>query len=237
MTTTRARKPRSRGAGFFVQVSKDFEQDMVADGCNFNEIGYFAMILAKKATTPLGTLYLPHEWADIEGTNVDHMDKTLNQLEEHGKIVRDGYYLCVRSWLKTHAFTNPKYMKAGLYALENGVDSPLIRFVIGSELLRLPLADMPADKAANMRDAAGYLWAEITGKELPPASHMTGSLESPNPQMLDDLVSMPAAAKAIAGLDKRGWSVIKQELRDPIRRAVNAQHDTVTHLSSRVASR
>jgi hypothetical protein len=228
------RRPRSRGAGFFVQISKDFESDMVRDGCNFAEICYFAMILAKKATTPLGTLYLPHEWSDIPGTNTDHMDKTLDLLEQHGKIVRDGYYLLVRSWIRTHAFTNPKYLKASLYALENGVDSPLIRFVIGTELLRLPLAEMPPERAANMRNSAAFLWAEITGRELPPASHMTGSIQSPNPAMLDDLVQMPGIEQALTGVEARSWTVVKHELRAPLQRALQANGAShVTQLSQR----
>ncbi|MGU3586233.1 hypothetical protein ACLBYD_24080 [Rhodococcus sp. C26F] len=228
------RPNRARGkTGFFVPVVKDFWKEMAAEGCSFSEIGYFALILTSKATTPVGSLYLQHEWGDIEGTNPDHAEKSLDSLERRGKIVRDGYYILVRSWIRRNCFTNPNYLKAGLYPLQNDIDSPLLRFVIGSELLRLDLSSLEPTKAQNLHASASLLWAEITESELPPPNAMTGDLNHPNDYMIGALATMPGIDSAAAELDRRNWCVVKEELRVPLQKAL-AQVRNVTPFQARM---
>lgn len=229
------RPNRARGkTGFFVPVAKDFWKEMAAKGCSFSEIGYFALILTSKATTPVGSLYMQHEWSDIDGTNPDHAEKSLDSLESRGLIVRDGYYILVRSWIRRNCFNNPNYLKAGLYPLQNELDSPLLRFVIGTELLRLRLSDLDPVKAKNMHDSASVLWAEITGGELPPSAAMTGDINNPSEYMISVLTSIPGIETVAVELDRRNWCVVKEELRAPLQKALS-QVRNVTQLQARTA--
>ncbi|WP_137726169.1 hypothetical protein [Prescottella subtropica] len=229
------RPSRSRGkTGFFVPVVKDFWKEMAAEGCSFSEIGYFSLIITSKATTAVGSLYLQHEWGDIEGTNPDHAEKSLNSLEQRGLIVRDGYYILVRSWIRRNCFNNPKYLRSGLYPLQNDVDSPLLRFVIGTELMRLRLSDLPLDKAQNLHDSASLLWAEITGNDLPPIAAMVGDINDPNQYMISALTSIPGIETVAVELDRRNWCVVKEELRAPLQKAL-APVRNVTPLQARTA--
>lgn len=225
------RAPRTRGkGGYFVPIEKDLWKILSNEGFHFDEIAYFLFILSSKATTPLGSLYLQHEWSDIEGTHPDHADKCLTSLESAGKIVRDGYFILVRSWMRRNCFTNPKYLKAGLYPLQNEITSPLLRFVIGSELLRLDLVSMPQQRAENLHASAALLWEEITGRRLPRATSLSGDLANPNTAMIVALTEMPGVDQAIDGLNARAWAPVKDELRRPLQDAIGGA-STVTPIA------
>lgn len=106
----RVRAPRTRGkGGYFVPIEKDLWKYLSNEGFRFDEIAYFMFILSSKATTPLGSLYLQHEWKDIEGTHPDHAANCLGALEKEGKIVLDGYFILVRSWMRRNCFSNRRF--------------------------------------------------------------------------------------------------------------------------------
>lgn len=234
--TSPAKATRARGrTGFFVPMVKDFWKDLAALGCNLSEIGYFTMISTSKATSPIGSLYMRHEWADLDGTNLDHAERTLEQLEKRGLIARDGYYILVVAWIRQYAFNNPKYLRAGLYPLQNEIDSPFLRFVFGTQLLQLRLCDLDKTKAANLHESASLLWAEITGSALPPADAMDGDIDQPNDYMVTALSNMPGIELAVTELDRRTWCVVQAELHRPLQQALG-KHRKVTQIQPRASN-
>lgn len=215
---------RPRRGGFYARVSKSMADEMIAEGATIAEIGLFSIMLSDLQTSILGSVYRKNEWSEIAGSNPDFVDKCLTNLESMGFIATDGWNLLIRSYARINAFSSPKVLKSGLYTLQNGLKSPLLRFVVGAEMLRIKLDDRPSDNARNLHEAATTLWAEITGEQLPPTHHMRG-IEQPNPEMLDALVRMPGADAVLAELDKREWAVVTPLLRDPIRAAFEARQD------------
>ncbi len=151
----------------------------------------------------------------------------------------DGYWILIRNWMPTRGFRQPKYFSSGLYSLVHQVDSPLLRMVIGTELLGLRLCDQtPAElEKSRMYQYAAEYWEEITGCPLIPAGSMTGDLLRPPEEMLDQLAVMSGAEAAFKGLTQRMWSVIDEPLRAPLQRSLLTRFggdNRFGHLNSRL---
>lgn len=218
-----ARKPRR--TGLFTQVTKRFTVDMVDAGLNLAAAGLYSCMITDPAMTALGYVYRKHEWEQFAESNRDSIDRHIRELEDARLIVADGYHIIVRSYMRRNAFDLPSYLRSGLYDLQRTINSPLLRFVIGAELLRLDLSDMPASKAGNVREAADPLWGEITeGGHLPPVHHLQGRDGSPVPTMVDSLAQMPEASSVLQSLDERRWTVVADHLVAPLQAAFAASH-------------
>ncbi|WP_042376555.1 hypothetical protein [Gordonia alkanivorans] len=200
----------------FTRLSKNFTADMTAAGVSLSAAGLYACLLSDPGTTALGYLYRKNEWEQFTGSNRDTVDRLLAELEAAGLVVADGYHLVIRGYMKRHAFDQPTYLRSGLYDLERLLVSPLLRFIIGTELLRLDLSEMPTPKATNVREAAAALWEEITGTSLPVADRLRGG--EPDPMMLTALAAMPGADVILRDLDERRWAVIAAPLVVPLQR-------------------
>lgn len=219
------RRPRRTTSGpGFVQIPKTFEKQCLADELTLEEIGLLTLANTHPETKHVGVLYRPNEWNDVFG-GTSHVGRLLDSLQAKGKVVVDGYWVLIRGWMPTRGFRQPKYFSSGLYSLVHQVDSPLLRMVIGSELLGLRLCDQtPADlEKSRMYQYASEYWEEITGCPLIPATSMTGDLLRPPEDMLNHLAVMPGAETAFKGLTSRSWSVIDEPLRAPLQRSLLAR--------------
>jgi hypothetical protein len=225
------RPPRQTSSGpGFVMITRSFEADMVADECDLTEIGLMTLLLAHPETKQIGALRRPNEWDDQFGGR-DRVSAVLEGLQVKGKVVLEGYLILAISWLRRNGFDKPNYFKSGIYALSTQMTTakaPLIRMVIATELLRLQLSDKTTaelDKSRMHQIAAEY-WMELTGRDLVAHTAMTGSLEVPQPTMLEQIVEMPGAVDAYRKLQERNWSVLHPQLREPLERALAMRYDT-----------
>lgn len=225
-----ARKPPGGG---FVTMTKSFEDDM-AD-CTLAEIGLMSLMITSASTTPLGSIYRRYEWGSLPGSSEEMVDKALEGLEAKGKIVRSGHDILIKSWVRRRTFITPNYLKACLYPLQVQVKDPLMRVVLATELLRKDIASIePAAQVRGSKDAAGrtyakgqqahyqaleLIWEELTGKGLPPAKEITGSVEEPNQEMVGHILDMREFPEAVKELDKRRWVCVQPSLAEHIREA------------------
>ncbi|WP_458683629.1 hypothetical protein [Prescottella equi] len=219
------RRPRRSTSGpGFVQIPKTFERECLTGELTLEEIGLLTLANCHPETKHVGALYRPNEWADEFGGGA-HVGRLLDNLQAKGKIVLDGYWLLIRGWLPSRAFKQPKFFSSGLYSLVHQIESPLLRMVIGTELLGLRLCDQtPAElEKSRMYQYACEYWEEITGCPLIPAGSMTGDLLRPPEEMLDHLAVMPGAEIAFKGITDRSWSVIDNQVRAPLQRALLAR--------------
>ncbi|MFL0579563.1 hypothetical protein [Dietzia sp. 179-F 9C3 NHS] len=224
-----------KGTEGFVTMTKSFEADMA--NCSLSEIGLMALLITSKATTPVGTIYRRFEWGELPGSSESEVTKLLDGLEAKGKIVRDHHDVLIRSWVRHRTFDTPNYLKACLYPLQVQVGSPLFRTVIASELLRKDIASIQVSPPvqgkkqssgrtyARGRDAhyeaLSLIWGELTGKELPPAETITGSVKEPNPTMVEQIMATRAFEQSLPELDKRNWVCIEPSIAETFRMAVH----------------
>ena len=216
------RRPRRTTSGpGFVQIAKTYEKHCLTAELTLEEIGLLTLATTHPETKHVGALYRPNEWNDVFG-GTNHVGRLLDNLQAKGKIVVDGYWLLLRGWMPTYGFRQPNFFASGIYPLVHQVHSPLLRMVIGSEMLGLRLCDQtPADLEKNrMYQYACEYWEELTGCPLIPASSMTGDLLRPPADMLDQLAVMPDAEVAFKGITARSWCVIDEPLRAPLQRAL-----------------
>lgn len=222
----------------FVTMTKAFESDM-AD-CTLAEIGLMSLLITSKAATPVGTVYRRHEWAEFPGANEELVAKLLDGLESKGKVVRDRHEVLIRSWMRHRCFASPNFLKACLYPLQVQVRSPLFRTVIATELLRKDVASIaPAQASRGVKGSAQRLypkgrdhhyqaleliWEELTGKQLPPAETITGSLEEPNQVMVQHILETREFSEALPELDARNWECIEPTLADALRSAFHGSN-------------
>jgi len=225
------RPPRQTTSGpGFVMITRSYEADMVTDGCSLEEIGLLSLVLAHPETKQVGALYRPNEWDDQFGGR-DRVTAVLEGLQDKGKVVLEGYLVHVISWVRRNGFDKPNYLSSGLYSLSTQITStkaPLIRMVIATELLRLRLSDKtPAElEKSRMHRIASQYWMELTGCDLVSHSAMSGSLDHPQPTMLEQVIDMPGAAEAYRKLGDRNWSVIHPQLREPLERGLSIRYDS-----------
>lgn len=216
------RRPRRTTSGpGFAQIPKTFEKQCRVDELTLEEIGLLTLATTHPETKHVGALYRPNEWNDEFGGTA-HVGRLLDNLQAKGKVVLDGYWILLRGWLPTRSFTQPKFFSSGLYSLVHQVDSPLLRMVIGTELLGLRLCEKTAEELqkSRMHQYAAEYWEEITGCPLIPAASMTGDLMRPPEDMLAHLALMPGGETAFKGLTARSWSVIDEPVRAPLQRAL-----------------
>lgn len=212
--------PRPRRAGLFTQVPKRLVSRLIAHGCTLQEIGLYMAMYTAPETSAVGYIYRRHEWDEIASANHDSIDLYLDRLQDKELIVMSGASILLTGYMAEQAFNQPKYLKSGLWDLQRSLDDkPLLRFIVGVQLLGLDAASMAGTKAESARDAAQPIWAEITGDALPPVRHMHGSFDEPNPTMIDSLARMPDAVAVRTEMDRRQWCGVPAPLRGPLQAA------------------
>ncbi|MFC0313679.1 hypothetical protein ACFQNE_02550 [Gordonia phosphorivorans] len=217
--TSPARRPRR--AGLFTQVPKTLSEQLNAAGCTLQESGLYFQMYTAPDTSATGYVYRRHEWAEVVGCNADSIDLYLSGLEQKELIVVSGPAILITGYMADQSFNQPKYLKSGLWDLQRSLRTkPLLRFIIGTQLLALNTAAMVGTKADSAWQAAQSLWEEITGGELPPVRHMHGNLDEPNRTMIDSLAQMPDADLIHVELDRRKWLGVHPQLREPLQRAL-----------------
>lgn len=226
--------PRKSTTGF-VTMTKSFEDDMAE--CTLPEIGLMALLITSKSTTPVGTVYRRHEWAELSGSSDETVTKLLDGLEAKGKIVRDHHDVLIRSWVRHRTFATPNFLKACLYPLQVQVGTPLFRTVVATELMRKDIASISTAAAVRgTKDSARrvypkgrdahfqaleLIWEELTGQKLPAAETITGSLDAPNPTMIEHIVNTRDFAQSLPELDQRNWVCIEPAIATALREALH----------------
>ncbi|KJR10296.1 hypothetical protein UG54_01595 [Gordonia sihwensis] len=203
--------------------------------CTLQEIGLYMQMYCDVDTSACGYVYRKHEWESITGCSRETIDVTLRSLQDKGLIVVSGPAIVLLAYMGEQGFNQPRYLRSGLWDLQRSLlDHPILRFIVGVQLLELRLVDLESSKAHNLWDAAQSLFGEITdGKELPPPHHMHGNLDAPDRFMIDALVTMPDADQVLLSLEARHWVCLPESLREAFQGAFAASGSAVTSIRGR----
>lgn len=226
------RKPSMRrGDDSFVKMTRSFERDM--ENCSLAETGLMSLLITSRSINPVGVVYRRFEWSELPGSSTEQIDKLLSGLEEKGKIVRVRNDILIRSWLRWNTFAAPNMLKAARYSVQHQVTQPLFRTVLATEMLRKNVVEVEAKEPsrgtaqnsvrtyskgrAAHYEAAQLVWTELVEQKLPSAETMDGSVSSPNPVMLEQIVNSEDFQAALPELQRLNWRCIQPDIASAIR--------------------